>query len=338
MRYQNKYEKVQVPVLHISGWYDDTQRATPMNFIAMRRRGATEAVRRNQKLVIGPWPHAINSTSKLGDIDFGPTAIIDLLGLQRRWFDRWLKAAPNGVSEEPAVRVFAMGSNQWREAPEWPLPGTAFTRYYLRSGGRANRLTGDGTLSLEGPAAEPPDRYRYDPANPTPFLTEPSFAQLGGPEDYRAVEERDDVLVYTSPPFAQQTLICGPLSAHLYAASSARDTDFMVKVLDVWPTGYAQRLNDGMVRARFRGGHEKPALIEPGRTYEYDIDAWNTCQDFLPGHRVRIEVASSAFPKFDRNPNTGDALGLTSRLMTADQTIYHDRERASYVLVPVVRQ
>lgn len=336
MRYQNQFEQVQVPVLHVSGWYDDALRATPVNFEGMRTRGAGE-VRNRQRLVIGPWPHQINSTSKLGEVDFGASAIIDLAGLQARWFDRWLKGEANGVDAEPAVRLFAMGSNRWFDAADWPIPGTRFTRFYLRSGGRANTLDGDGRLSLEAPStAEPPDRYRADPSDPTPFLTEPSFAQLGGPEDYRPVERRSDVLVYTSESFTQPTLVCGPLRARITAASSARDTDFMVKVLDVHPSGFAQRLNDGMVRARFREGMEQPSLIEPGKAYSYQIDAWATCQTFGVGHRVRLEVASSAFPKFDRNPNTGDSLGVSARIQVADQTVFHDPRRLSWLELPIV--
>ncbi len=335
-RYQNQYDRVQVPVLHVSGWYDDALRATPMNFEGMRRQGAPD-VRNRQRLVIGPWPHQINSTARLGEVEFGPDALIDLVGLQARWFDRWLKEIPNGIETEPPVRLFAMSANRWFDAADWPVPGTRFTRYHLRSGGRANTLAGDGRLSLEPPpAAEPPDRYRYDPADPTPFLTEPSFAQLGGPEDYRPVEQRPDVLVYTSPPVEHETLVCGPLRAEVAAASSAPDTDFMVKVLDVWPNGYAQRLNDGMVRARFRDGNERPTPIEPGRVYRYRIDAWATCQSFRPGHRIRVEISSSAFPKFDRNPNTGDPLGMSARIATADQTIYHDAARPSWIELPIV--
>lgn len=327
MRYQNQFDRVQVPVLHVSGWYDDALRATPVNFEGMRKGGAPGA-RDRQKMVIGPWPHQINSTARLGEVDFGPTAIIDLQGLQVRWFDRWLKQEANGIEAEPAVRVFAMGANRWFDAADWPLPGTRVVKYYLRAGGK---------LTREGPARdEAPDRYRYDPSDPTPFITEPSFAQLGGPDDYRSLEGRSDIRLYTSEPFREETLVCGPLTAHLTAASSATDTDFMVTVLDVWPTGFSQRLNDGMVRARFRDGMTHPVLIEPGKAYHYSIDAWSTCQAFLPGHRLRIQVASSAFPKFDRNPNTGDPLGMGVTTMVAEQTIYHDAARLSWVELPVV--
>jgi putative CocE/NonD family hydrolase len=336
MRYQNRIERVQVPVLHLTGWYDDAQRATPMNFIAMTQRAESPEARRRQKMVVGPWPHALNSTSKLDSVDFGPEAIIDLDGLERRWFDRWLRDQPNGIDREPPVRLFAMGVNRWIDAADWPVPGTRFVRYFLRSHGRANTRNGDGRLSLEPPGREPPDRYVSDPANPVPFLTAPSFAQLGAAEDYAEVETRSDVLVYTTEAFDSETLVCGPLRVRLVAASSAPDTDFMVKVLDVWPNGYVQRLNDGMVRARFRDGWDAPRLIEPGRAYEYDIDAWNTCQALLPGHRVRLEIASSAFPKFDRNPQTGDSLGMNARIRTAEQSIFHDGARLSYLDLPVV--
>jgi len=167
-------------------------------------------------------------------------------------------------------------------------------------------------------------------------LMEPSYAQVGGPDDYRPVEGRDDVLVYTSEGFEEPRLICGPITAHLSAASSAVDTDFMVKLLDVWPDGFAQRLTDGMVRARYREGGDKMSLIEPGKIYEYDVDLWNTCQEFGKGHRVRVEVASSAFPKYDRNQNTGEPLGKTANVKVAEQTIYHNAARESYVTLPVV--
>lgn len=326
LRYQDRFEQADVPALHISGWYDDTQRATPMNYVGMRTRAATPEARDRQKLVIGPWPHAINSTQKLGRLDFGPSAVIDLFGLQVEWFDRWLKGQ-GAQTASPRVRLFAMQSNRWFDADDWPIPSTRFVKHYLRA---------NGALATAAPGVERPDTYRYDPANPTPFLTEPSFAQLGGPDDYAQVEQRKDLLLYTTVPFDRETLLCGPMTARLFAASSATDTDFMVKVLDVWPNGFVQRLNDGMVRARFRNGWDRPELIVPGKTYAYDIDVWNSCQTVLPGHRIRVEVASSAFPKFDRNPNTGDPIGMTARMQTADQTIYHDRERASYIVLPFV--
>ncbi len=336
LRYQNKYERVKVPVLHISGWYDDEQVGTPLNFIGMTAKSQPENIRTGQRLLMGPWPHAINSVSKLGDVDFGPTGKIDLNGYWLRWFDYWLKGADNGLMKEAPVHIFVMGANYWTDENEWPIARTQFTKYYLHSGGRANSGYGDGKLSLQEPAKEPADGYTYDPANPTPFITEPSFAQIGGPDDYRPIERRDDVLVYTSDPAAQDTEICGPIRMQLHAASSAKDTDFMAKLIDVWPNGFAQRLIDGMVRARFRDGMDRPSLIEPGKIYAYHLDMWNTCQMFQKDHRIRVEVSSSGFPKYDRNLNTGDTLGKTTRMQTADQKIYHDREHPSFVVLPVV--
>src|SRR4029077_16838472 len=170
------------------------------------------------------------------------------------------------------------GENVWRDENEWPLARTQWTKYYLHSNGRANTLSGDGKLSTAAPTKEPEDNYSYDPANPVTFITDASFAQIGGPDDYREVEQRPDVLVYTSEPFGEDTEVCGPIRVRLTAASSARDTDFMAKLIDVWPNGFAQRLTDGMVRVRFREGMDKPSLIEADRVYVYDLDLWNTCQ------------------------------------------------------------
>jgi len=335
-RYQNKYEQVRVPVLGISGWYDDEQVGTPLNFIGMTTKGADEKLRRSQKMLMGPWPHAINSTAKLGEVDFGATAVIDMNACWLRWFDYWLKGIDNGVMNESPVRIFVMGQNAWRNENEWPIARTRWTKYYLHSNGHANTLLGDGTLSAAEPATEPPDKYTYDPANPVPFITDASFAQIGGPDDYRQIEQRNDVLVYTSELLTEDVEVCGPIKVRLSAASSARDTDFMAKLIDVWPSGYAQRLIDGMVRARFREGMDKPFLIEPGRAYVYDLDLWNTCQMYQKGHRIRLEISSSAFPKYDRNLNTGEALGKTTRMQAAEQKIYHDREHLSYVVLPIV--
>lgn len=338
VRYQNRYDRVQVPVLHISGWYDDEQIGTPLNFIGMTSASQPEAVRASQRLVMGPWPHAVNSVSKLGEVDFGPTSKVDMDGLWLRWYDHWLKGADNGIDKEPPVRIFVMGANKWIDENEWPIARTQYTKYFLSSGGKAQTLSGDGRLASTIPAKEPPDRYTYDPADPTPFITNATFAQVGGPDDYRPVEQRNDVLVYTSEPVAADTMVCGPVRARIYAASSARDTDFMAKLIDLWPEGFAERLSDGMVRARFRQGMDKPQLIEPGKVYAYDIDLWNTCQMFLKAHRIRVEVASAAFPKYDRNPNTGEALGKSTRMQKAEQHIFHDADHPSFILLPVVPQ
>lgn len=336
LRYQNKFDQLDLPVLHISGWYDDEQIGTPLNYIGMTTQSRTEKSRKSQKMMMGPWPHKVNSVSKLAEVDFGPDAIIDLKHYQRRWFDYWLKGIDSGIMDEPPVRIFVMGENSWRDENEWPLARAKMTDYFFHSNGRANSLFGDGTLSTTPPENEPPDHYRYDPANPVPFITDPEFSQIGSADDYRPIERRDDVLVYTTEVLTEAVEVCGPITVTLYAATSARDTDFMAKLIDVWPGGYAQRLCDGMVRARFREGMEKQSFIEPGEVYAYTINCWNTCQLFEEGHRIRLEISSSAFPKYDRNLNTAEALGRSTEMIVADQTIYHDALHPSHATLPLV--
>jgi putative CocE/NonD family hydrolase len=302
----------------------------------MAAHAATPEARRGQHMLMGPWGHAINTTQKLGDIDFGPDSLIDLLGYQGRWLDRYLKGQQNGVSEQPPIRLFVMGENRWRDEREWPLARTQWTRFYLHSDGRANSRFGDGALSPEAPAAEPADGYRYDPARPTPFITEPTSSQIGGADDYAAIQRRDDVLVYATAPLEEDIEVTGPIKVELYAASSAPDTDFMAMLLDIHPSGFAQRLCDGMVRARFREGMANPSPIEPGRVYHYAIDCWNTSQVFRKGHRICLQIASSAFPKYDRNLNTGESLATGTRMAVAEQRVHHDAMHPSCVVLPIV--
>ncbi len=284
--YQAQFERVNVPVLHISGWYDDEQIGTPLNYSGMTTRGATAEARSSQRLLMGPWGHAVNTTAKLGEVDFGSSAIIDLRGEEVRWLNRWLKHAENKIAVAP-VRIFVMGKNEWRDEQEWPLARTKWTAYYLHSGGSANSRFGDGSLSIAQPNTDEPfDSYRYDPARPVPFITDPTSNQIGGPDDYAAIERRDDVLVYRTEPLTKDIEVIGPIRVDLYASSLAPDTDFMAKLVDVWPTGFVQRLCDGMVRARFRDGMDRPSLIEPGKVYHYSIDCWNTSQMFKAGHRI----------------------------------------------------
>jgi hypothetical protein len=212
------------------------------------------------------------------------------------------------------------------------------TRFYLSSAGRANSRLGDGRLQPAPPAAdEPADRYRADPADPFPFVTDDAFSQIGGPDDYAEVELRKDVLVYTSDAFAVPTTMCGPMRVSLVAASSARDTDWAAKVLAVRPDGFALRLNDGIVRARFRQGRSREVWLQPGVAQTYTIDAWSTCIELEPGWRVRLEIASHAFPKFDVNLQTGGPIGKEVTGVVAEQAVYHDRERASWVELPIVK-
>lgn len=334
--YQDQFSRIQVPVLHISGWYDDDQPGTFMNYMGMRKQAGSETARMHQKLLVGAWPHRVNSTSKLGRIDFGPSAVIDLEGYILRWFDRWLKEAPNGITEEPRVRIFVMGENAWRDEEDWPLPSTQWTSYYLHSSGRANSFYGDGALSTSKPATEAADTFTYDPADPVAFIMEPSFAQLGGPDDYRPAERRDDVLVYTSETLPGDLEVTGPIKLVLYASSSARDTDFVAILLDVHPNGYSQRLVDGIIRARFRDSLEKPTLMAAGKVYRFEIDMWSTSHLFEKGHKIRIDITSSLFPKYSRNLNTGNIPGLDAEMSLADQKVFHEEAYPSHIVLPVI--
>jgi uncharacterized protein len=332
--YQEKFEQVDVSVLHISGWYDDEQIGTPINYIGMTTRGATAEARANQRLLMGPWGHATNAGARLGAVDFGPQAIIDLLAEETRWYDHYLKGKP--VQVGVPVRLFVMGSNTWRDEQEWPLARTQWTSYYLHSQGHANSLSGDGILSPQPPSQDSIDIYHYDPLHAVPFITDAISSQIGGPDDYSSLQCRDDILVYTSEPLADDVEVTGPIKVDLYAASSATDTDFMAMLIDVWPDGFRQRLCDGMVRARFRLGMKQPALIEAGRIYHYMIDCWNISQVFKTGHRICLQVTSSAFPKYDRNQNTGASLGMTTETVVAEQSIYHAIDYPSAVLLPII--
>lgn len=334
--YQNQYEKIDLPVMHISGWYDDQQVGTPLNFIGMTTRGGSELARTNQKLLMGPWGHAVNAGQKVGDVDFGADAVIDLRGYELRWFDYWLKGQDTGIAAEPAARIFVMGENKWRDEKEFPLARTLWTPYYLHSGGKANSRLGDGQLSTEPPTAEKPDEYVYDPAHATPYVTAATSSQIGGPDDYAELQKRPDVLVYVTPPLEQDTEVIGPIRVTLYAASSAVDTDFTGLLFDLHPNGFAQRLCDGIVRARYRDGMEQAVLIEPHQIYKFEIDLWNTCQVFKQGHAIGLQIASGAFPKYDRNLNTGEDLATGTRMASAAQVIYHDAEHPSAVILPII--
>ncbi|GER90960.1 hydrolase [Dictyobacter vulcani] len=332
--YQQRFDRVKVPVLHISGWYDDEQIGTPLNYAGMTAKGASAEVRASQRLLMGPWGHNTNADSRFGAVDFGSQAIIDLRGEQLRWYDHYLKGKTVDVGAP--VHIFVMGKNEWRDEQEWPLARTQWTPFYLHSQGRANSRFGNGMLTRVKPAVEPVDTYLYDPANAVPFITDATSSQIGGPDDYSSLQRRDDVLVYVSEPLSEDVEVTGPIKVDLYAASSAPDTDFMAMLIDVWPNGFRQRLCDSMVRARFRNGMDKPELIEPGQIYHYTIDCWNVSQVFKAGHRICVQVTSSAFPKYDRNQNTGEPLGQTTELAIAEQRIYHDAEHPSAVVLPII--
>jgi hypothetical protein len=335
-----RFGEFDTPMFHVGSWYDVFQYDTLAMYLGMRDASRSEQTRRGQKLLMGPWahllPYSIPTSRGTGDIDFGPAAIIELHALQLRWFDHFLKGIGNGVLEEPAVRLFVMGENRWRDENEWPLARTRYTEMFLHSGGHANSLEGDGRLGPARPGDEPADRYVYDPNDPVPTRGGTALGLKAGVFDQREIEQRQDVLVYTGETLASDLEATGPVTMILYAASSAPDTDFTAKLCDVRPDGYAQNIAEGVVRARFRESLAAPSPIVPERVYEYRLDLWATSHLFKAGHRLRLEVSSSNFPRYDRNPNTGHDLFADAELARAHQSVFHDSRYGSRVVLPII--
>jgi hypothetical protein len=336
---EDNHDKILVPVYSVAAWYDIFLGGSLRNYSGIKSRGGSDAARRGQRLLVVIGGHA-GGGRKIGEVDFGSQAVIDEDEIMLRWYDYILKGSANGMDQEKPVKIFVMGKNTWREEEDWPLPRAESTRYYLHSGGKANGLTGDGSLSITSPQAQPADRLVYDPQDPVPTRGGPlccDAAHLApGPVDQRPVEARPDVLVFTTPEFKQDFEVTGPVTLELYASSSAVDTDFVGKLVDVWPNGFAQNLTEGILRARYRNSQEKPEFLNPGEIYKFTIDLWATSNVFLPGHRLRLEVSSSNFPRFDRNLNTGEDARTGTNMVKATNTIYHDREQPSALILPIV--
>ena len=322
MSYQNKFDKIDVPTMHISGWYDDEQVGTFINYTGMRAGSASTRSRENQAIIIGPWGHNVNSTSRLGNVDFGPGAIIDLDTIQLNWFRKWL--VDESISVGKRAKMFIMGENKWIDFDDWPPSNSLPSRLYISSNGRANSRYGDGRLvwKKEEISGEK-DEYGYDPSDPTPYVTEITATQIGGPDNYSSVQRRDDVLVYTTPPLDRDITFLGAVGAEIFMETDVPDTDVMAMLLDVWPNGYSQRLCDGMTRIRYRKGMDKIELLEKGKIYDIQVDLWNTGHRFAKGHRIRFSISSAAFPKYSRNLNTGLDLATDSTMNVANVKILH---------------
>ena len=340
---EESHSEIDVPAFNVGGWYDIFLGGTIRNYTRMSQMGATAESRAGQRLLIGPWVHGSSPAGLAGEYNFGTRAgamALDLEGLMLRYYDHWLKGEDNGVADEQPVRIFVMGDNVWRMEDEWPLARAQDTSYFLHSRGKANTLNGDGWLSTDAPTSEPPDVYVYNPIDPVPtrgggLCCSPAFMS-NGVYDQREVEARADVLVYTTPPMERDTEVTGPVTVTLYAASSARDTDFTAKLVDVEPCGYARNLTDGIIRARYRQPRQPANLIQPDEVYEYTIDLWATSNVFKRGHSIRLEVSSSNFARFDRNTNTGEAIGSDGGFVSAMQTVLHTAEHPSHVTLPIV--
>ena len=333
-------QRINMPMFHISSWYDIFLEGALTAFSEISERGATSLAKENQKLLVGPWAHirpfTEPNTGGCGDIDFGEAAAIELHEHLRRWFDHWLKDEDTGYLDEPSVNIFVMGENQWRQEDEWPLARTHYTKFYLHGDTPANSKNGGGYLSTVPPDDDKPDEYIYDPENPVPTKGGNTLIIPFGVANQSETEARDDVLVYSTPPLEKDTEITGPIKMHLFAATSAIDTDFTAKLVDVHPDGYSQNLQDGIVRARFRTSVAQPSFVEPGRVYPYVIDLWSTSHLVKKGHQIRIDISSSNFPRFDRNPYTGATLGVDSKLEKAKQTVYHNSTYPSHMVLPLI--
>lgn len=336
---------IKVPVLQISCWYDGFLKGH-LDLNEALKSHPDRRVRDTHEFVIGPWEHMSYlgvRKSAAGEREFGPAAVSGptmVAPLALEWFDRWVAEKQTAAPGAKRVRYFVMGSNAWHEADAWPPPHTA-TRYYLRSGGRANTRCGDGVLETEAPGNEPADSYVYDPASPVPTAGGRSMAPSlcpAGVQDQAEVEQRDDVLVYTAPRLTVPLTIAGPVSVALFASSSAPDTDFTGKLVDVQPDGYCAGIAEGIIRARYRNGMDREVLLTPGEVVELSIDLLAVAHTFQTGHRVRLEISSSNFPKYDRNLNVAAPLAAVSAadMRRAAQQVFHERRRASYITLPVV--
>jgi putative CocE/NonD family hydrolase len=335
------HAKIDVPTLNFGGWYDIFQGGSIRNYTGMKAKGTGNG--RKPRLVMGPWYHSLPLGSLVGQADMGYRSSyisIDYDGMQLDFFDHWLKGKQNGADGAGPVRVYVMGRNEWREEKEWPLPGTEWRRYYLHSRGKANSAFGDGALATDAPGSEASDCFLYNPLDPVPTngggLCCYHNSVPGGAFDQAMVEHRADVLVYSTEPLAEDVEVTGPIKLTLYASSSAPDTDFTAKLVDAAPCGLARNLTDGIIRARVRESPSEPGLLTPGKVYEFDIDMWSTSNLFKAGHRIRLEVSSSNFPRFDRNPNTGHELFADAETRPALQTVMHERGFASYLTLPVI--
>jgi putative CocE/NonD family hydrolase len=348
-----------IPVYHVTGWYDSwgTQVAN-MNYVELRK--AKKSV---QRLIVGPWTHGGQARSYAGDAQFTPDAALDFNAWRLRWLEHWLKGVDNGVDREPPVRIYIMGGGDgsktlegrllvggfWRDEQEWPLARTTYTSYYLQPG---------GALSPDRPRESAPTTYTFDPRHPVPTLggnvsSQGALMFQGATDqrcraefwlctDSRPLSARSDVLVFQTPPLDSDVEVTGRLVVKLWAASTASDTDFTAKLIDVYPpnsdypSGVDLNVADSIVRARYRGGAGKAELLKPGQPYEFTIEMYPTALVFKRGHRVRLDISSSNFPRFDVNPNTGEPLNDSRRWVIAENAVYHDPQHPSNIVLPII--
>ena len=339
---ETRWGEITVPALIMGGWYDLYSKEAFTNFNGMRQHSGSDAAKRS-RLIMGPWPHRLSQSSKCGDVDFGAQSQLDLEAVELRWLNHWLKDLETGTTneaDEAPLRLFIMGSNEWRDETEWPLARTDWQDWHLHGLGSANTARGNGYLSREEPGEETPDRYEYDPLFPVQTLgggncCSPEIVPWG-PYDQRPAEMRPDVLCYTSKPLEADLEVTGPITLVLHAATDGLDTDWTAKLCDVHPNGYARLLCDGIQRARYRESRTEETLLQPGKIYVYEIEVGVTANVFRKGHCIRLDVSSSNFPRFDRNLNTGQPCADDASPRTAKQTVYHAGAYPSRLKLPVI--
>lgn len=343
---EESHSNITVPTLNIGGWHDIFLGGTIRNYLRMQQFHGSDQPPGKHRLVIGPWIHSGSPLHVAGEYNFGTragsssTLGVNLQDLIIKHYDYWLRGQDNGVADESPVTIFVMGENIWRKEKEWPLSRSINTNYYLHSRGGANTLNGDGLLNTDTPSREEPDVFVYNPLFPVPtrgggLCCDPGF-MAPGVYDQRNIEARPDVLVYTTSPLTKETEVTGPVTVTLYASTSAKDTDFTAKLVDVHPNGYARNLTDGIIRARYRHTRQAASLITRNEVVEYTIDLWATSNLFKAGHRIRLEISSSNFPRFDRNTNTGGTIGREKSFVSALQTVYHTSAHPSHVRLAIV--
>ena len=348
---RDKYSEMAVPSLFITGWFDSLSHENFKLFNGWSKQARTEEARTKTKLIVGPWSHQVapwgreplGGNGKYQDRTFGKQALWDVIDMHTRWYDQRLKGIDTGIDDEPPIKLFVMGENAWRYENEWPLARTEWTKYYLHSTGDA--AGAGGGLSTDIAASdESADRFTYDPADPVPsWGAQYQSLDLCGPRDRTEIEKRADVLTFTTAVLSEAVEVTGPVSATIWASSDALDTDFTAALIDVEPAdsdaGTGEKaiiLCEGIVRARFRNGTDNPEMMTPGDIYEFKIDMWDTSNLFKEGHRIRVEISSSNFPRYNRNLNSGNPIATDTAITIANQTVYHDALHPSHVKLPVI--
>jgi len=330
-------KEITAPNLDIVGWYDFAH-GNMLLYQTMVKEAKSEIARKGSRLVIGPWTHVLGQRH-VGDMDFGSDAAVDRTSLRIRWFDYWLKGIQNGIDKEAPVKIFVMGDNKWRDEQYWPLKRTKEKILFISSDGQANTASGDGMLIGEKPQSLGIDNYNYDPNDPVPTLGKPArdiYAVTRTASDQRPLAERRDILVYQTQPLTERIEVTGFPVVELYAATTAPDTDWFMRLIDIYPDGLALDISQGFVRARYRKGVDKPEFIKPNEVVKYTIRMKPTSNAFLPGHRIRLDITSSDFPNYDRNHNTAANQHADANMVIAKQTIYHGGERATRIILPWV--